>query len=294
MLGALFVIASTLGFSVMHAMIQYLGKQGLHGFEIAFFRNVFGILTFAPIMLRHGVRQPFRTNRLGLHTARAMINSVAMLLFFYGVTTGIALGMVQALSFTAPLFTSILAVIFLGERMRAHRWTALVIGFAGALVILRPGIATIEPGAIYLVISAMMWGIAMIIVKRLTATETAVTVALYMVVMMTPISGIAAAFVWTWPTPDHWPWLIAIGIVGTLSQISFTQAFRLADTTAVLPFDFGKLIFSAILGYVLFGQVLDQWVWLGGAMIFAGGFYIAYRERKVTGTATKPETARPV
>lgn len=291
--GAFFMVLATFGFSVMHAMIQYLGKQGLHGFEIAFFRNLFGLFALTPIFIRHGL-EPFRTSRLKLHGLRGLVNSVAMLLFFYGVTTGIPLGMVQALSFTAPLFTCLLAAVFLGERMRMHRWSALLIGFAGAMVILRPGAQPVEFGAICLIVSSLLWGVAMIIIKRLTATDSAVTVALYMMLLMGPITGIAASFVWTWPTPDQWPWLVAIGIIGTASQVSFTHSFRLADATAVLPFDFGKLIWSAIIGFLVFSQVLDIWVWIGGAMVFSGGLYIAWRERKVTGKVTKPEVAKPV
>ncbi len=286
------MVLSTLGFSVMHAMIQYLGTTGIHGFEIAFFRNVFGFFALLPILLRHGLT-PLKTKRMPLHGVRAVVNSVAMLLFFYGITTGIALDMVQALTFTAPLFVSVLAVLFLGERFRAHRTAALVIGFVGALIILRPGIAEIHPGAVYILCSALVWGVAMIIIKRLTATDSAITVSLYMVLFMGPISGVAAAFVWTWPTPEQWPWLVAIGIVGTGAQLTFTQAFRMAEATAVLPFDFGKLIFSAALGYVFFAQVLDFWVWVGGVLIFLGGFYIAWRERKVKGAVeTRPDPTR--
>lgn len=292
--GAALVVLSTMGFSVMHAMIQYLGKQGLHGFEIAFFRNLFGIVALTPIFIRYGL-EPFRTTKIKLHFARGAVNAVAMLLFFYGITTGIALGLVQSLSFTAPLFTSLLAVLFLGEKMRAHRWTALAIGFLGTLVILRPGMSAIEPGAVYILLAAMMWGVAMTIIKRLTDTDSAITVSLYMVLMLTPISGIAAAFVWTWPTAEQFIWLAAIGVIGTFSQIAFAQAFRLADATAVLPFDFSKLFWSALLGWFFFAQVLDLWVWIGSVMIFAGGFYIAYRERKITGKSPPVrEPARPV
>ncbi|PJK30030.1 RNA polymerase subunit sigma-54 [Minwuia thermotolerans] len=294
MAGAALVVLSTMGFSVMHAMIQYLGKQGLHGFEIAFFRNLFGIVALTPIFIRYGL-EPFRTTKIKLHFARGAVNAVAMLLFFYGITTGIALGLVQSLSFTAPLFTSLLAVLFLGEKMRAHRWTALAIGFLGTLVILRPGMSAIEPGAVYILLAAMMWGVAMTIIKRLTDTDSAITVSLYMVLMLTPISGIAAAFVWTWPTAEQFIWLAAIGVIGTFSQMAFAQAFRLADATAVLPFDFSKLFWSALLGWFFFAQVLDLWVWIGSVMIFAGGFYIAYRERKITGKSPPVrEPARPV
>ncbi|WP_416899787.1 MAG: DMT family transporter [Minwuia sp.] len=292
--GAALVVLSTMGFSVMHAMIQYLGAQGLHGFEIAFFRNLFGIFALAPIILQHGL-EPFRTSKLKLHFMRAAVNAAAMLMFFYGITTGIALGLVQALSFTAPLFTSLLAVLFLGEKMRVHRWTALFVGFVGTLVILRPGVAEIPPGAIYLLAAAMMWGIAMTIIKRLTATDSAITISLYMVIMLTPISGIAAAFVWVWPTWEQFAWLVAIGIIGTFSQLAFAQAFRLADATAVLPFDFTKLIWSAMLGWIFFAQVLDVWVWVGAIMIFCGGFYIAFRERKLKGEPPPVrEPLRPV
>ncbi|ANK80583.1 MAG: hypothetical protein TEF_07060 [Rhizobiales bacterium NRL2] len=292
--GAALVVLSTMGFSVMHAMIQYLGKQGLHGFEIAFFRNLFGIVALTPIFIRYGL-EPFRTAKIKLHFARGAVNAVAMLLFFYGITTGIALGLVQSLSFTAPLFTSLLAVLFLGEKMRVHRWTALAIGFVGTLVILRPGMSAIEPGAVYILFAAMMWGVAMTIIKRLTDTDSAITVSLYMVLMLTPISGIAAAFVWTWPTAEQFIWLAAIGVIGTFSQMAFAQAFRLADATAVLPFDFSKLFWSALLGWFFFAQVLDLWVWIGSVMIFAGGFYIAYRERKISGKSPPVrEPARPV
>jgi drug/metabolite transporter (DMT)-like permease len=292
--GAGLVVISTMGFSVMHAMIQYLGKQGLHGFEIAFFRNLFGVLVIGPIVMKHGL-SVFRTGNLKLQFARAGVNSIAMLMFFYGITTGVALGLVQSLSFTAPLFTSLLAVLFLGERMRVHRWTALAVGFVGTLIILRPGVAEIPPGAMYILFAALMWGIAMVIIKKLTQTDSAVTISIYMILFLTPISGIAASFVWQWPTWEQLAWMVAIGIIGTLSQLAFTQAFRLADATAVLPFDFSKLIWSALLGWIFFAQVLDVWVWVGAILIFCGGFYIAIRERKVTGKEpVVNEPARPV
>lgn len=292
--GAGLVVLSTMGFSVMHAMIQYLGKQGLHGFEIAFFRNLFGVIVIAPMVMQHGL-SVFRTGNLKLQFARAGVNSIAMLMFFYGITTGVALGLVQSLSFTAPLFTSLLAVLFLGERMRVHRWTALFVGFIGTLIILRPGMAEIPPGAMYILCAAMMWGIAMVIIKKLTETDSAVTISIYMILFLTPISGIAASFVWTNPTWEQLAWMVAIGIIGTLSQLAFTQAFRLADATAVLPFDFSKLIWSALLGWIFFAQVLDIWVWVGAILIFSGGFYIAMRERKVTGKEpVVREPARPV
>jgi len=291
--GAALVVLATMGFSAMHAMIQYLGSQGLHGFEIAFFRNLFGVVVLGPVLIRHGLA-PLKTTRLKLHFMRAAVNSVAMLLFFYGITTGIALGLVQSLSFTAPLFTSLLAVVFLNERMRVHRWSALAIGFIGTLVILRPGIAVIEPGAVYILTSAMMWGVAMVIIKRLTQTDSALTVSLYMVLMMTPVSFVAALFVWQWPTWDQLAWLLAIGVTGTLAQLSFTQAFRLADATAVLPFDFTKIIWSALLGWYFFQQRMDLWVWIGAVMIFVGGFYIAWRERKVEGEIVQPDLRKPV
>ncbi len=279
LLGIGLMTAATVGFAAMHGGVRYLSvEMDLHPFEIAFFRNLFGMLALAPWFLRQGVR-PLRTQRLGLHTLRAVINVVAMLLFFMGLSlTPIA--QVQALAFTAPLFASLLAVVFLGERMGLPRWSALIVGFAGALIIIRPGGESLDTGSLLVLASAATWSLAVIIIKTLSRTDSSVTITAYMVLLMTPMSLLPAVFVWQWPDPWQLALLAFVGISGTLAQLAMAQSLHLADTTTVMPLDFMKLIWGAIIGYWLFNEVPDAAIWIGGGVILAAATYIAVRESR--------------
>ena len=276
MLGVVFMVASTVAFAGMHGGVRYLAlEQHLHPFEIAFFRNFFGLLALAPWFIRRGVR-PLRTQRFGLHVWRALINVVAMLLFF------MALGLtpivqVQALGFTAPLFASLLAIVFLGERVFLWRWGALVVGFVGALIIIRPGVGAIDVGSLLVLGSAATWACAIIIIKLLSRTDSSVTITAYMVLLMIPMSLLPAVFVWQWPNGEQLLWLGFVGISGTLAQMGLAQAFRMAEVTVVLPLDFMKLLWGAMIGYLAFGEVPGATIWIGGFTIFAAATYIAYR-----------------
>jgi drug/metabolite transporter (DMT)-like permease len=276
-LGFLFMIGSTICFAGMHGGVRYLAtQQHLHPFEIAFFRNFFGLLALAPWFLQQGLA-PLRTQRLGLHGARALINVVAMLMFFMGLgLTPIA--QVQALGFTAPLFASLLAIFFLREKSYLWRWSALIVGFIGALIIIRPGIKSVDLGSLLVLSSAAIWSCAIIIIKTLSRTDSSVTITAYMVLLMTPLSFVAAVFFWQWPNGEQLVWLAFVGISGTLAQLGMAQALRVADATSVLPLDFLKLIWGALIGYMAFAEVPDAGVWIGGVTVFAAATYTAYRE----------------
>ena len=294
-LGILLMVVSTIGFASMHAVVRHLSAD-MHPFEIAFFRNFFGLVAIAPWFLRLGLR-PLRTRRLGLHMTRAVVNVAAMMMFFSAVPLT-PLAQLQALGFTAPLFATVLAMVFLGERVRLRRWSALIIGFFGAMVIIRPGIEDVALGSILVLASSFTWSFALIAIKVLSRTDSSVTITAYMVLLMTPLSLIPASFVWQWPNAEQWVWLVAVGVVGTLSQMAMAQSFRVADATAVLPFDFSKLIWGTLIGFFVFAEVPDVWTWIGGIIIFAGATYIAYRESQLRASgARRPagddETAAP-
>jgi drug/metabolite transporter (DMT)-like permease len=278
LLGIGLMAGATVAFAAMHGGVRYLSIElSLHPFEIAFFRNLFGMIALAPWFLRQGIR-PLRTQRFGLHALRALFNVVAMLLFFMGLSlTPIA--QVQALGFTAPLFASLLAVMFLGERMLMWRWSALGLGFAGALIIVRPG-ASVDTGSLMVLASAAVWSLAIITIKTLSRTDSSVTITAYMVLLMTPLSLVAAVFVWQWPDPWQLGWLVFVGVSGTLAQLAMAQALRMADTTIIMPLDFMKLIWGSIIGYLLFGEVPESAVWIGGGVILAAVTYTAYRETR--------------
>ena len=272
-------------FGAMHVGVRHV-TQSIHPFEAAFFRNLFGLLVLAPSFITHGWR-PLHTRRFGLHCARAALNVVAMLSFFYALSiTPVVL--VQALAFTAPLFTSVLAILLLGERIRARRLTAIVVGFAGALLIIRPGVQPIELGPALVLASAAVWGYVVVLIKSLSRTDTAVTITAYMVLLMTPMTLACALFVWTWPTGGELAVLVGIGIAGTLAQMCMTQSLRLAETMVVLPFDFTKLVWGAFFAWLLFGELIDTWTLVGALVIFSGGLYVAYRERQLARGGRSP------
>lgn len=276
-LGIIFMLLSTIGFSAMHALVRHLSSE-LHPFEIAFCRNLFGLFVVLPWFIRFGW-EPLRTKRPGLHILRACINIFAMLMFFMALSLT-ELAKIQALSFTAPLFATLLAIFFLKEKVRLRRWIALLIGFTGAMLIIRPGFATVDIGSLLVLGSAAIWACALIVIKILSRTDSAVTITTYMALLMTPLSLIPALFYWQWPDAGQWFLLVMIGISGTLAQMSMAQAFRVADATAVMPIDFMKLVWGTMLGYLIFSEIPDIWTLLGGTIIFAGAGYIAYRENR--------------
>ena len=276
--GISLMVAATLCFTAMHTMARMMG-EALPPFEVAFFRNLFGLLALAPVFLRHGAR-PLRTKKLRLHALRGAVQAGWMLAFFTGLTM-IPLADVTALAFSAPLFGSLLAVVLLGEIIRRRRVAALAAGFAGVLVVLRPGFEEVSAGALLIIAASVAWGLTITIIKVLAKTESSVTQTVYMSVFLTPITLIPALFVWEWPAAAHYPWLAAIGIFGTLGHIAFAQAVKLADTTAVLPLDFLRLIWASLAGFFLFAEAPDALTWLGGAVIFGSATYIAVRESRL-------------
>jgi len=276
--GMCLMVFTTLCFTTMQTLVRVMG-EALPPLEVAFFRNLFGLLALAPIFLRHGVA-PLRTSRLPLHALRGVVQAAGMLAFFTGVTM-IPLAEVTALSFSAPLFGSVLAVLLLGEVIRARRITALVAGFAGVLLVLRPGFEEMSAGAMLIVGSSLAWGMAITIIKAMARTESSVTQTVYMSLFLTPITLVPALFVWEWPEPEQYLWLAAIGVVGSIAHLAFAQAVKLADSTAVLPLDFLRLIWASAVGFLLFAEIPDIWSWLGGAVIFAAATYIAYRESRL-------------
>lgn len=275
MRGILLMCVSTVGFAVMHALIRHASAE-LHPIQIAFFRNFFGFIIFLPVLTRHGMGF-LRTSRLGLHAVRGVLNMGAMFMFFYALSVT-EVARVTALGFSAPVFAGILSVAFLGERFRLHRWSAILAGFVGMLLVLRPGVIPLELGPVLVVASSFLWAICMIIIKALSRTESSLAIVAYMNIFLALFSLGPAIWVWGWPTPEGWAMMVAIGLTGTLGQLGLSQALAETDPTVVMPFDFLRLIWVAALGYWFFGEVPDLFVWIGGAVIFASGFYLAWRE----------------
>ncbi|HEX6142411.1 MAG TPA: DMT family transporter [Geminicoccaceae bacterium] len=277
--GIFLMLASTFMFAAMHATIRTVSAE-LHPFEIAFFRNLFGFLIVVPWLIRYGIG-PLRTSRPGLHLLRGAFNIVAMLSFFTALTIA-PLAEVTALNFTAPIFATLLAIPIFKETVRLRRWTAIVLGFAGVLIILRPGFAGAGTGQLLALLAAVTWGCALLVIKRLGQSDSSITIIAWMAMMMIPASFVPALFVWQTPSLGALGWLVLIGLLGNMGQLAMTEAIRQADASVVMPIDFFKLIWVALLGYLLFAEVPGIFTWIGGAIIFTSTAYIAYREQQVT------------
>jgi len=284
--GITLMFVSTFFFAAMHAVIRHLTEH-LHPFEVAFFRNFFGLIFVIPWFIRFGL-QPLRTNHLRLHIYRSLVNVVAMFSFFYALSIT-PLAEVTALGFAAPIFATVLAALFLGEAIRLRRWTAVIVGFLGTLIILRPGFSDIGLGQLLVLNSTIFWAVALLLIKTIGRHDSSITIITYMSLLQLPLSLIPALFVWTWPSPDLWFWLLMIGLLGGSAQWLMTESLRVADTSVVMPLDFCKLPWTALLAYLAFAEVPDIFTWIGGAVIFASAFYIALRERKAKTTNEPPD-----
>ena len=274
--GIVMILIATVAFAIMHTAIRWLSDE-LHPFQIAFFRNLFGLAFLMPLIAKSGFAQ-MKTQRFGLHTLRGIVNIGAMLLFFYALSIT-PLATVTALGFLGPIFAAALSVLFLGERFRMRRWAAIGVGFLGMLIILRPGIIALDVGAVMVIASAVLWGMAMVIIKILGRTESSVAITAWMGIMLGLLSLGPAIWVWRDPSLIGWLGLIFIGFWGSVAQVSLAQSLKEADPTAVMPFDFLRLVWATGLAWWLFAETPDLFTWIGAAVIFGAGLYIANRER---------------
>lgn len=290
LLGMANMMGSGLTNQVMNGAIRVTAGLGLHPFEIAFLRAFFGSIFLTGVVIRSNFAA-LRTHSPWLQLLRAVLNAASMLCFFLALTYE-PLAKLSALMFTSPLFAAIGATVVLRERMGPARVVGLGVGFAGALVVVRPGFDAITIGIWLALISSATWGAALVVIKQLARRDSSLTIAIYAAYLLLPFNLAAALFVWRWPNLEMLAICAAIGVAGTISQIFLGNAFKFADATVVLPCDFTKLVWAALVGYLWFGEVPDEWTWIGGTIIFASTLYIALRERAGAG-ARRARTPAP-
>ncbi len=183
-----------------------------------------------------------------------------------------------SLSYSTPLFVTIAAVLWLGETVRVRRWAAVVVGFIGVLVIVRPGTAGFTAGSLVAVAAAVLSSLVAIQIKQLTRVDSADTVVLYTYVFWVPLSLVPTLFVWVWPSGMAWLWLLATGVLGTVGQLLWTRALRLGEVSALTPISFLQLPLVTLFGWLLFNETVDRWTIIGAGIILAANAYIAHRE----------------
>ena len=269
------MIISGFSFVVMHSAAKFLSDQ-IHIFEITFLRCALVAVVLAPMIFKEG-KSSLITKQPKFQIYRIITSSIAMLCFFYGLTLT-TLAEVTALNLTVPIFTTLLAFLFLNEKLKKHRLSALFIGFLGAIIVLRPDIY-INIGGVLILISALIWSVSLIFIKKLTETDSPVTISLYAGVGMIPATFVAAYPYLTMPNLYQFLIILFIAVTGTIAQTLLNSAFKRGQLAILLPFDYLKLIWSVLIGYTIFIESTTISLWIGGTLIVGASSYIAWRER---------------
>lgn len=277
------LVCASISFLLMMSLARDLSVE-IDMLVIVFWRALFGVVFMMPWLARRGLGV-LRTEKLPSHFIRTLMAYGGMLCLFYAATM-LPLADITAITFLRPILASVLAIVVLGEAALARRWTATFIGFFGALIIIRPGFADITTGVWIVFLAVVINSGYSIIGKYLVRTDPPDSVAMYMMLFLTPISLAAALFVWQWPTADQFLWLALFGALGTVSQRTLVRAYHAADATVVLAFDFLRLPVAAIIGFVLFAELPNAWVWVGGAVICASSVYMARSETRAARGST--------
>ena len=262
-------------FIAVTGIVRHLGSD-LPAVQAAFVRYAIGLGFMLPFLYRT-LRTRLIPRRIGLHVLRGVVHGGGVILWFFAMAR-IPIAEVTAIGFTAPLFTTIGAVLFLGEKLRARRIAAVIAGFLGTVIILRPGIEAIHVGALAQLAAAPLFACSFVVAKKLTETESGSVIVAWLSVFVTLVLLPPALLVWRTPTMEELLWLTAVAACATAGHYTLTRAMRLAELTMLQPFMFLQLVWASLLGFAAFGEVPDVWTWVGGAVIVAAATYIAHRE----------------
>jgi len=273
--GAFWILIAAGLLTGMGALVKHLGKE-IPPMQIVFFRSIVTILIVMPFMLRSGWAG-FHTQRPGMHILRGLMGTLGMVCVFYAFAA-LPLAETIAIVFSRPLFAVWLAIMFLGETVGWRRITAVLIGFAGVLVMVRPGSAAFDPASLYALTAAVTAGSIAVIIKKMSATESTSSIILWFSVSSAIITTIPAIAVWVPVAPSQWIYLILIGILGSTGMVALTKGFSTGETSFVTPFDYSRLLYATALGFFIFGETPDVWSVVGALIIVASGYYIARRE----------------
>lgn len=274
--GILWVALSGLVFALLN-VFTLIPAQHLNPYVMSFLRYLFGAMFLVPVVMRLGLYRSLHTRRAPLHIARGAIHTAGMMLWFVALPLT-TLAEITALGFTGPIFVTIGAALFLREDVRLRRWLAVIVGFIGAMIIIRPGFSSIHLGVICILVSTPIFSASNLISKGLARTDSANTIVIWQNIV---IVACAAPFaIWFWQTPA-WSdllWFVAAGLCGTVGHICQQRGYQLADITLLQPIGFLSLIWNTLLGYFLFFQKPDVWTFVGAAVIFGSALYISHRE----------------
>ncbi len=269
-------------FVAVTGIVRHLGSD-LPAVEAAFIRYAFGLVLVLPVLIKLRYHYPGHRT-MSLFGTRGLIHGCAVMLWFYAMAR-IPIAEVTAIGYTAPLFTTIGAALFLGEKLHARRILAILAGFLGALIILRPGLEVIKLGALAQLTAAPLFAVSFLLAKRLTSTQDPAIIVAMLSVFCTIVLLPGALWQWRTPTGTELFWLLLTAVIATIGHYTLTRAIEAAPITVTQPISFLQLVWATILGFVMFGEAVDPIVILGGGVIIGAATYISHREMVAAGRA---------
>jgi len=273
--GILWMSGTVLSFCAMAISARQLLAH-LGTFEVLFFRTGVSLLIVLAAALPGGLGR-LRTRRIGLHLWRNGVHLGGQASWVYAIGA-LPLATVFAIEFTAPIWTAVMAALFLGEHLNRGRAVMLVLGLAGVLVILRPGLGAFQPAALVMLFGSLCFAIQFIGTKQLSATESPLAVLFWMSLIQTPVCLAAALPHWTVPATADLPWIFAIGVGSFTAHYCMTRAMKLADAMVIVPVDYFRLPLIAVVGALFYGEPFDALVFAGAGLIVAGVWYSLAQE----------------
>lgn len=276
--GALWLVFAGFVLISLNSIVKTMGSR-LPAAELLFFRGAFGIVFLMPLVLWRGWRS-VATRYPWMHLLRTCFGTASMFAVFYSVTH-MPLADATAILFSSPLFATVFAAAILRERVGWRRATATLVGFAGILVMMRPGGTAFDPVALVAVTGALLTGALAIIIRRLSGKDSPYVIIFWFTTVGSLMALPFALAVWVPPLASDWPLLVLIGFLGLIGQAAFTFAFSTGESSAVAPFDYVRLIFAGLFGYLFFAELPDGWSLFGAAIIMTSTFYIMRREARL-------------
>lgn len=281
--GVMLVVLAAASFSISAAFAKTIGS-GIPVAEVIFFRNFFALFPLLPVVIGAGGLAALRMRNPGSHALRTIFGMTGMVGSFYGYVY-LPLVTVTALGFTMPLFLTLLAIPLLGEKVGWRRWLAVLVGFCGVLLMVRPeqGATNTHWLALGLcLLGSLAWALAMITIRRMgEAGESGVAIVFWFAFFSSVLAGLAMIPVWVWPNPWQWALLIGIGLVSSVAQIMMTEAYRSGEASLLAPFEYSAIIWTTALGALIWAEMPDAWDFMGIVVLVGAGLYIWYREMKL-------------
>ena len=276
---AIFLIITSVFFGTVMLSFLKIAQEDVNVYVAGFFRFFLGLIIILPYIIKNK-KAVLKTTHLKQHFLRAILGLPAMLIYFSALVL-LPIEKLTAISFVVPLIVTILAVFFLGEKIYIDRTLALILGFSGMLVIIRPGFVDISIGVYMVLFSALLWSINIIITKKISKDDSAITILAYQSIFMSLLSFFIVLFFWEMPSLKTFIYLILAAMCGTVLHLTLNHAFKLVDVSMTQPYSFLNLVFASIIGYFVFDEIPDLYTWIGALIIFTGVLIISYREMKL-------------